>query len=188
MRKLVWTIPIALIVALGCSQAAHDRFMHWFFEIPEGTASQEVTAKSTSLTYKPPALALAEPKYKSVHAPVVKRACTSCHDVSARMQVREDLMDSCRGCHARYFGPDVGHSPVSDEECTGCHELHRSEHLHLLKQPTLDLCVECHDEPEDLSEEAHSGEGVENCTACHDAHFGTGVLLKPGYGKGDEDD
>ena len=179
--KFVWMMPLSVVVALGCSQAARDRFMHWFFEISEGSATQEASQQSTSPFYEPPTLRVAEAKYKSVHSPVVKRDCRSCHDAARRMQVREDMMDSCSVCHARFFGSEVGHSPVEEQECAGCHEPHRSEHLHLLKQPVLETCTECHDDPEDLSEEAHSGEGVENCTACHDAHFGTGMLLKPGY-------
>lgn len=183
MRKFAWLMLFALIVAMGCSQTARDRFTHWFFEIPEGAPAQEASAQSSSASasYEPPTLSVPEGKYKSVHGPVVKRDCTSCHDPNQRMHVREDMMDSCRVCHERYFGADVAHSPVEEQECAGCHEPHRSEHPYLLKQPVLETCTECHDGPEDLSEEAHSGENAENCTACHDAHFGEEMLLKPGY-------
>ena len=94
------------------------------------------------------------------------------------MHARENLLDSCRTCHARYFGPEVGHAPVALGQCVECHDMHRSERPHLLRLPTFELCMECHDEPEDLSPDAHSREDVEKCTACHDSHFGTGSLLK----------
>jgi hypothetical protein len=58
--------------------------------------------------------------------------------------------------------------------------MHRSTFAALLKRPTLDLCVECHDEPASLSPEAHGRIEADNCTACHDAHFGAGKLLRPG--------
>ena len=89
-------------------------------------------------------------------------------------------MDSCEDCHPRFFSEEVGHPPVADRSCQGCHTLHRSTQPHLLLRSLLETCVECHDEPEDLSEEAHSGDGVENCTQCHDPHFGKGALLRGG--------
>ena len=42
--------------------------------------------------------------------------------------------------------------------------------------------MKCHDEPEDLTEEAHGVPGVENCTSCHDPHFGSAPFLKPDRG------
>ena len=95
------------------------------------------------------------------------------------MAVFDDAADSCGACHTRFFSDEVAHSPVEEGECAGCHVAHRSEREFLLKAPVLDLCIECHDEPEDLSEPAHAVEGVEECSACHDAHFGEEMLLKP---------
>jgi predicted CXXCH cytochrome family protein len=104
------------------------------------------------------------------------------------MQVREDMLDSCRECHPRYFSDAVRHDPVSSGDCDTCHQPHRSELLHLLRQPVYNTCVDCHDEPEDLSEEAHGGDilesgAVKNCTVCHDPHFGAEKLLRPGHEK-----
>ncbi|MCH8856034.1 MAG: hypothetical protein IIA03_07305 [Proteobacteria bacterium] len=97
------------------------------------------------------------------------------------MGTREDMLDACRKCHQRYFSNEVGHAPVTQGQCTECHDMHRSVELKLLKMSTFELCIECHEEPEDLSEEAHGGTDVERCTACHDAHFGSGMLLRPGW-------
>lgn len=68
---------------------------------------------------------------------------------------------------------------MSEGDCQTCHTLHRSEQLHLLIRPVFETCIECHDEPEDLSEDSHSGDNVEQCTRCHDPHFGVTPLLRP---------
>jgi cytochrome c553 len=56
--------------------------------------------------------------------------------------------------------------------------MHQSVQRYLQKQPTFDMCIECHGAPEDLSRETHGGPDVKHCTACHDPHFGSGKLLR----------
>jgi predicted CXXCH cytochrome family protein len=177
-RQLGLAILLAAAVSVGCSSAARERLKAWFFEIPPDIQPQALADNSADTASELPALPLPESKYVSLHPPYVTRDCQSCHDSAQRMAVRTDLADSCRVCHARYFGPEVGHAPVSQGQCGECHDMHRSPHSALLKRPMLLTCVECHDEPADLSEAAHSGPKVDQCTSCHDPHFGSGMLLR----------
>ena len=184
MRKLAPAIACALIVALGCSQAARDRLKHFFFEVPSAEVTPTLAEATPPPSEEPPELVLPGPRFRSTHPPYVQRLCKECHSSDNRMQVRADFLDQCRTCHARYFSDEVGHPPVADGECLICHEPHRSMEAALLRLPVLDTCVNCHDEPEDLSEEAHGAGDVDNCTTCHDPHFGGAALLKPQTAKG----
>ena len=183
MRRIICIAILCVVAIVGCSDTARHRLKHWFFDIPEDqpVALPEGESPKPTPTPAPAELVRAEPKYRSFHLPYVSRDCRSCHDATQRMQPRADFLDQCRDCHDRYFGEHVGHFPVSDGQCITCHDMHRSGHAGLLKMPVLEMCVECHDEPEDLSEEAHNeGEGVDDCTRCHDPHFGESPLLKKG--------
>ena len=180
MRKIPLFIPLCVVIFLGCSEGSRDRLVRFFFEVPDTAEAEPGAVQAEAAAPEIPSAEPSEPRYASVHSPILERNCAGCHDARQQMRVVDDLAAACRTCHERFFGDEVGHGPVAEGECDTCHEPHRSRHLHLLKAPVLETCTECHDEPEDLSEEAHGVEGVENCCTCHDPHFGTGALLKPG--------
>ena len=181
LRLTFTTLALCLAVMLGCSGAARQKLKHFFFEVPpEQKASQDGANPAPTTAPALPKLQLPPPRYLAVHRPYAQQQCTKCHDPAGREEkrVRTDFLAACKSCHPRYFSDEVGHPPVADGQCIACHEMHRSVQPRLLKQPVFDTCVDCHDEPEDLSEEAHGGDNVENCIRCHDPHFGTGSLLK----------
>ncbi len=179
---VAYIVPVGLVVVLGCSQAARDNAKHFFFEIPEETQAETASrnAEPTDATARPD-IKLPPSAYASVHEPYARDMCAECHDSSAKMPGLDNLTDACGECHSRYFSDEVAHSVVSDGECLSCHQLHRSKLTSLLTRSAAALCADCHDDPADLSEEAHGVEGVERCTTCHDPHFGgeDEMLLRP---------
>ncbi len=180
-RFLVVVAGAALVglgVVLGCSPESRERAKHFFFEVPDETQAKAASPEGDPQRPDRPTLAPPAAKFASVHPPYAQHKCTSCHDSTQQMQVRSDLPEACRGCQRRYFSEEVGHSPVADGDCLICHQLHRSTLASLLLQPIPDTCIDCHDEPEDLSEEAHGVDNAADCIGCHDPHFGTGVLLR----------
>lgn len=181
MPRTTLFVSLCLLVGIGCSYTARDRLRHFFFEVPVDSAGPHAVARSDAPPPAPPTLVVPPSKFRSVHPPYLERRCDECHKADRQMQVRTDMLSACQTCHARYFGDDVGHAPVGQGECLTCHDMHRSAQPRLLVMATFDLCIECHDEPEDLSEKAHSGNDVENCTRCHDAHFGKSPLLRPSH-------
>lgn len=177
MGKLARTVPLWVLIGIGCSPAARDRVHRWFFDVPnEAESSNAEATQSPSESWG--LQRSTEIRFASVHPPFMQRECMQCHDAGNRMRPRDDLLDSCKSCHARFFSDEVGHAPVSDGDCAICHNMHRSLKPHLLTQDVATLCTDCHGGPEELSEEAHRGKGVEQCTRCHDPHFGSGNLLK----------
>lgn len=181
IRIIAGAIVTLWVIAMGCTLSSRERLKTFFFDIPADESTSAVPSTPDVIPAVWPVRSTFTPGvFASLHPPYVQRQCSRCHDAAQKMQPREDLSDSCKQCHSRYFSDDVGHEPVSSGECGQCHDMHRSHLEHLLLLPVLDTCIECHDEPEDLSEEAHGVKGVQRCTSCHDPHFGEGLLLKAG--------
>lgn len=178
---LVCTLALCWVITVGCSHAGRDRLKQFFFEIPEEQtgASSESLPDSTVPVPESPQLLLPGPRFVSTHPPFALRQCSECHDTGNTMEVGTHFMDSCGTCHPRYYTEDVRHEPVSQGECVACHTMHRSKHVRLLLMPVSELCIDCHEEPEDLSESAHSGDDAGQCLLCHDPHFGAEKLLRP---------
>jgi len=187
MRRSLLMIPVCLAITLSCSPDDRERTMKFFFEVPEESEKQTAEETKAPQPLGPLDRQVDEPAFESTHQPVAQRNCAACHDANNRQAVRDDMMDSCRTCHERFFGDEVEHDPVAEGECASCHDPHRSKHRNLLLVSVLEGCSECHDEPDELSEEAHSREGAENCTMCHDPHFGEAPFLRPSYQDADED-
>ena len=188
MRRILWLAPFGILIVLGCSITTRERLKHFFFEVETTPVAQAPGATDEA---QPPATeipALPEPaqRFASVHPPVRDRQCATCHDQDNQMQVDDDAYaEACAKCHPRFFGEEATHDPVTEGACRDCHEPHRSKYAFLQREPVLQLCSACHDEPDDLSEESHSGSDAANCCKCHDAHFGEAPFLKEKPPQGD---
>ncbi len=175
-----------LAVLWGCSDAAKDRLERWLFDVPPTSEAKpdETTRSDRAGAVSPEPTRAMAARLASVHRPFAERKCAECHDESRQVQPRGDLLDACKSCHARYFSEEVGHAPVSQGECRMCHDMHQSTWASLLRREVVELCIDCHEPPEELSAPAHKVANARECAACHDAHFGKEKLLKSGLRAG----
>lgn len=187
MYRLGCAILFASLLVWGCTSTSRDRLHRFLFDVPDQAQAGAPTTAMPVGTHAAPTPVLAAPRFASIHPPYKNRECRRCHDAAQRMLPREDVKTFCRACHATYLVDEdaeedpavpIEHYPVADGQCFECHDPHHSDQPNLLKMPLFELCLQCHDEPEDLSEEAHAAAGVERCTDCHDPHFGELPMLR----------
>lgn len=181
-QQALYVVAVVTMAAtLACTAGRRERLLHFFFEVPPADATAQA-ADPAGTDGEPPVMTVAQPATRSVHPPVAERNCVACHDAGQTMHVRTDYLDDCKSCHGRFFTEEVRHEPVQKQQCDKCHVPHRSDEPFLLYRQLFDVCMRCHDEPEELSQEHHSREDVVKCTMCHDPHFGEGqFMLKTGW-------
>lgn len=142
----------------------------------KGGKSFELTAKGADLCTQ---CHEAMGKRKVVHAPVQEGDCLACHKPHGAanrflLDVGEDQTELCLGCHdGAPFKQKYMHGPVAVGECTVCHTPHEGTEKALLKAPSRDLCLKCHDDfakAMQAAERIHPPVKEEPCTSCHNPH------------------
>ena len=122
------------------------------------------------------------------------QSCIACHNPHGgdkRFFIKaESVKELCIMCHTAPEGTDLKtkHGPVEDQRsCTNCHNPHSSDNDKMLKLPSKDLCLSCHDKEIQATisdtriipnikkkvEEAasqHTGAIMGDCTTCHNPH------------------
>ena len=114
-----------------------------------------------------------------VHPPL-EDGCSFCHEASGKphpgvagneFSLVSDPPELCEACHNAKNEKKVVHEPVSDGDCLLCHSPHSSPNSYLLlKAPTVQICVECHDSESWEKEFHHKPVRDGNCQYCHNPH------------------
>ncbi len=127
---------------------------------------------------------------KSAHlAP--KAGCAACHAVTdgnvtphrSSSALPKAVLASgdalCKTCHDTdgFRGPKK-HRAMSSG-CGYCHDPHASKHESLLTMPKTELCLDCHDDREDIRPDmkVRHKASRDGCTYCHAAHSGSRANL-----------
>lgn len=129
----------------------------------------------------------AAPTGLSLHAPVLKDGCASCHPLRgggvgkhppAKIVVPAPTRAFCLRCHpavAKELEASVVHRPAKGIECGFCHQPHASPLRKLLRPPRHKGgvqvgCVGCHSSADFEGEAVHAPLASTGCQACHAAH------------------
>lgn len=125
---------------------------------------------------------------RPTHHPVIEglMTCSDCHNphgtAGEKLLVRDNVNDTCYGCHMEKRGPFVRtHQPVQ-ENCAICHNPHGTTLPNLLKLRPPFLCQECHEPTShrgNIASIAATGFGTNQntvargCLNCHTNIHGT---------------
>lgn len=109
------------------------------------------------------------------HAPFVERACQDCHPNPKYSNVGLTREDShvCLKCHENVVDQyEMMHGPVVGVGCLFCHSPHKSPFPSLLREPTPQLCVQCH--TQEMMRKPLPQEHMDPNRNCLDCHYGHG--------------
>lgn len=115
-------------------------------------------------------------KGKVVHAPVIERDCSACHEATGVSHPGKDSFRLtaegpalCLQCHEDpVAGMSHPHSALEDS-CTDCHDPHQADQPALLVEANSKLCLLCHDELL-AAKYVHGPVASGSCQLCHGIH------------------
>lgn len=119
----------------------------------------------------------------SVHKPYQDpNGCNVCHrGDNGEIQDFELAYNKCVRCHPKTASSHkLMHGPVAREACKWCHTPHESAQLHLLKDTSIKVCTQCHDQQLLSNFPPQHTDGKTDCLTCHNGHGGDQrYFLKP---------
>ncbi len=81
-----------------------------------------------------------------------KIECSDCHNshgsLAHNMLTEDNINQLCYRCHAEKRGPFIWEHPPVEEDCSICHTPHGSRHENLMREKVVNLCQDCHSNPE----------------------------------------
>ena len=168
----VWLVAsVALSVWSGCTATEKNyKVLTFFFDgVPDPNAPVQVSGgESESIVSAPVSLG----GRGSIHKPYAENKCSDCHGGASRFEEFTKIPPTvCLNCHKDVPNAyPVMHGPVATIECNWCHSPHESPSASLLKFPSPDVCVQCHEQtllPTTVPEHLEPGH---DCLKCHVGH------------------
>jgi predicted CXXCH cytochrome family protein len=108
---------------------------------------------------------------KNSRATLLVAIAVSAVGVNVAAQAPPKYQGNCTdaGCHNTYGTKAVVHDPIAQDACDVCHEeADAARHKFGFTEGGVELCQQCHDEPE--GKVRHDPVSGGECTACHDPH------------------
>jgi predicted CXXCH cytochrome family protein len=126
---------------------------------------------------------------ESTHVPFANGECGMCHDPHGAYFGNLFPLPgayNCQACHEGIVpeaGPESMHTADETRSCENCHTGHQSRYRSLLVSSTIDVCLECHDDPRaDPDAPWHGAVEGRGCAGCHPPHFELDQLQLPESG------
>lgn len=183
LRRLAGLLLVVAGVAalIGCS-TPRERYviLSTFFDgVPD---PDKVVAAAEKEEAKEEGPKVVTSSIVSRHKPYVENQCASCHRVGGMIAEFDVAYKQCGKCHAKVTTayPKM-HGPVALSACEWCHAPHESSQKFLLKDTSVKVCGQCHDQNLLSATPVQHTDGTD-CLSCHGGHGGTERhFLKDGW-------